>query len=65
MDTEGNIRELQKGEKPALNEIPIKYLPDPKCKDCYGRGFIRLKLENIVETRPCHCVMRRRKKRAQ
>ena len=41
---------------PKDNEVPIDKLPDPNCKDCYGRGFIRVVLENIREVRPCHCV---------
>ena len=59
MDTEGYIRKLLDGVRPRKNEIQINSLPDPNCKDCYGRGFQRFLIENITETRPCHCVKKR------
>jgi len=60
MDTSGNIRKLDPGEEPGHLEIPIDHEPDPKCKICYGRGFVRHVIENVVEIRPCHCVKKRR-----
>ena len=56
MDTKGNIRELKPGESPRPNEIPLDKKPNPKCKDCYGRGFVRYIVKNIAETVPCHCT---------
>ena len=56
MNTEGNIRGLMDGERPRKNEVPVDKLPDPNCPDCYGRGFQRFLIENITETRPCHCT---------
>ena len=56
MDTEGNIRTLRGGEKPKVNEVELDHLPDPNCKDCFGRGFQRFLIQNITETRPCHCT---------
>jgi len=59
MDTQGNIRWLKENEKPKPNEIPIDCEPNPKCEYCYGRGFIRYIIENIVEIKPCHCIRKK------
>jgi hypothetical protein len=56
MDTEGTLRHLGLGEKPKANEVPLGKEPDPNCKDCFGRGYQRWIIENITETRPCHCT---------
>ncbi len=56
MDTSGNIRKLKPGEIPKDDEIPIDKLPNPKCKDCYGRGHITRIIENIRKVEPCYCV---------
>jgi len=56
MDTQGNIRKLLDDEDPKPNEIRLEKEPDPNCKDCYGRGFIRYIIENVVEIKPCHCT---------
>ena len=56
MNTDGEIRQLMDGEKPKRNEVPLGKLPDPNCPDCYGRGFQRFLIENVTETRPCHCT---------
>jgi len=61
LDTNGNIRRLKEGEEPKINEIPIDFEPDPKCKDCWGRGYKRIIIENITEIRPCHCVRKKKK----
>ena len=56
MDTEGNIRELFNNEKPKANEVLIDEVPNPNCKDCYGKGYLRWIIKNIRETKPCHCL---------
>lgn len=52
----GKMVELERAANPFDNEIPIDKLPDPSCKDCYGRGQITRILENIRKVEPCHCV---------
>ena len=59
MDTRGNIREIGTEDNPQPNEILIDKKPNPKCKDCYGRGYQRWIIENITETKPCHCVRKK------
>jgi hypothetical protein len=56
MDTQGHIRMIAVNEDAKPNEVPIDKLPDPKCKDCFGRGFQRFLIENVSEVKPCHCV---------
>lgn len=56
MDDRGNIRQIPDGEQPKMNEVPLDKLPDPKCEDCFGRGFQRRLIENITVTEPCHCT---------
>jgi len=40
---------------------PVQLKPNPKCKDCWGRGYILvirpdLNVDKYREARPCHCV---------
>ena len=56
MDSKGHIRHLEPGEQPRPDEILIEKDPNPKCKDCYGRGHIRYIILNKVKIGPCHCV---------
>lgn len=50
------IESLKDATTPRDDEIPIDKLPNPDCKDCYGRGHITRILENIRKVEPCHCV---------
>lgn len=59
MDTQGNVRRLEKDEELRPNEIPLDSAPDPHCKTCWGRGHVRWIVENIVETKLCKCVKRK------
>ena len=58
MDTEGNIRKLE-NQKLKSNEILLDNEPNPNCKDCFGRGYQRWIIENITETKPCHCTKKK------
>lgn len=42
--------------------IPIDSFPDPKCKDCFGRGHITRIIENIRKVEPCYCVRNEKEK---
>ena len=57
MNTDGDIREINGKLKP--DEVFIDKPPNPKCSDCYGRGFQRYLIENISKVVPCHCVKRK------
>jgi len=43
-------------DKIPENAIEIKGLPDQKCKECFGKGYIRRIIQNVREIEPCTCL---------
>ncbi len=52
MDTSGTIHEIAQDDAVPESMVPVKGYPNPKCNDCYGRGYIRRIIQNITELWP-------------
>jgi len=46
------------GDKIPENAVEIKGLPDAKCRECFGKGYIRRIIQNVREIEPCTCLGR-------
>lgn len=49
----------------VTKESVTKVKGDPKCRWCWGRGFIRLVRDNQVVTETCQCVRKAKRKLEQ
>jgi ribosomal protein L37AE/L43A len=53
MDTSGRIYGPE--ERKPIDAVEVEGYPNPHCNQCYGRGYIKMVIQNAGLVMPCYC----------